>query len=781
MSLRRLENRNPPSALRIALRRWGRRLVIGFVILFCAAWVALKFIAIPSALLTKPPESVELVDRAGRSLRQTSVGERFRREVSYADIPQNVVHAMLAAEDKRFFGHGGVDWLATGRAAWTSARAGRKKSGASTITQQLIKLSVPRERTFTTKFIEMATALRLEQLWSKEQILAAYLNRVDFGNLNHGIVAAANFYFGKPLRDLSDAEAALLAGLPWNPSRINPLTNLNRAKARQETVLRRMQQNGWLTAEQHDRASGEPLRFITHGRDFQAPHFADLALEELSHAQSAEAARVGEQAASARLYREGIVATTLDLELNQFIERSVQDQLSRLRSENVRNAAVVVLENRTGAVLGLVGSENYFAPRSGMVNGATQPRSAGSTIKPVTYLLALERGATAATVFPDVPTEFPTPTGPYRPENYHRHCQGPARLREALACSLNIPAVKALQSLGGSAPLHARLKAWGMTTLTREPDEYGLGLTIGNAEVRLIELANVYATLARLGEWRPLRLLASGPAQPAPAGPPRASAELCWLIADILSDNNAREPAFGAVSALRFDFPVACKTGTSTDFRDNWAMAYTPEFTVGVWVGNFNGAPMREVSGVTGAAPIMHDVMGYLRHRFGTTWFARPSQIEEHTVHRISGKQVAADDRNGMREKFVAANVPAMAERSDYDAGGRVLLGPEFAAWAASADNQLREQVAISGDGGLHLVSPTPGATFLLDPDVPSSALVPLVATGAAQVIWESATLKFRDQSGQRFAVAKEGEHRLTARDPQSGRALTTWIRVKAL
>jgi penicillin-binding protein 1C len=276
-------------------------------------------------------------------------------------------------------------------------------------------------------------------------------------------------------------------------------------------------------------------------------------------------------------------------------------------------------------------------------------------------------------------------------------------------------------------------------------------------------------------------VLADAPAQPARADLPRPSREQCWLMADILSDNGAREPAFGAVSALRFDFPVACKTGTSTDFRDNWAMAYTPEFTVGVWVGNFNGAPMREVSGVTGAAPIMHDTMVYLHRRFGTTWYERPPQIREDFVNRISGKRVAANAAGAIQEKFVGENLPPAATAADTDKSGRLLLGSEYAEWAGSADNQLRDQVAIVSGGNLHLVSPAPGATFLVDPDVPSSSLVPLVATGAERLVWESATLKFRDQAGKRFAVAEEGEHRLTVRDPGSGRELTTWIRVKAL
>ena len=459
----------------------------------------------------------------------------------------------------------------------------------------------------------------------------------------------------------------------------------------------------------------------------------------------------------------------------------MKERLASLRAENVREAAAVVLDNRTGEVLALVGSENYFAPGSGMVNGATQPRSAGSTIKPITYLLALERGDTPATVVADVPTEFPTPTGPYRPENYHRHCQGPVRYREALACSLNIPAVKVLQSLGGAAILQRRLQAWGVTTLPKPPDEYGLGLTIGNAEVSLLELANLYATLARMGEWRTVSLRPNVQLPTSNIQRPTVQRDLCWLIADMLSDNAARTPSFGANSALRFNFPVACKTGTSTDFRDNWAVGYTPEFTVAVWVGNFNGSPMREVSGVTGAAPIMHDVMDHLHRRFGTTWFERPPGIVERAVHPLTGRAPGLARADAVVEKFAAQNPPPPERTDDYDSAGRVKLGEEYTEWTATADNQLRDRVVLADAGRLHLVSPQPGSTFLVDPDVPSSSLVPLVASGGSRLIWESRTLSFREQAGRTFAVAVEGRHNITARDPESGQVVTTWVVVKAL
>ncbi|HYR57148.1 MAG TPA: penicillin-binding transpeptidase domain-containing protein, partial [Chthoniobacteraceae bacterium] len=477
----------------------------------------------------------------------------------------------------------------------------------------------------------------------------------------------------------------------------------------------------------------------------------------------------------------------------RFVENAVRDQLARLHGKNVQEAAAVVIDNATGDVLALVGSQNYFAPGTGQVNGAWARRSAGSTLKPFTYLLALERGATPATIAADVPVTFPTPTGIFRPENYSHRCYGPLRYRVALANSLNIPAVRVLASIGGAAPLQQRLQDWGMTTLEQPAEHYGLGLTIGNAETRLLELANAYATLARMGEWRPYRLISGREtlnaqrstlnAQDSGSQLSTISSQLsAWLIADMLSDNAARALSFGMQSALRFDFPVACKTGTSSDFRDNWAMGFTPEFTVGVWVGNFDGSPMREVSGVTGAAPIMHAVMEQLHARFGTTWFATPSQIVEREVHPITGKLLAAWRPDAVREKFIAGKLPPVESPNDYDANGRVVLGPEFAEWSRSAENGMTARIAIeTADVPLRVVAPLPGTTFLVDPDLPSSERVPLRASGPGEVRWTSDSLEVREADGRIFAIAKEGEHRLIARDPATGRTAETWIRVKTL
>ena len=729
-------------------------------LLLLAGHFALKLVPIPPALLRPPVQSISLLDRTGIPLREARVAERFSHELAFDEVPRHVIDAMLAAEDKRFYRHHGIDWLASIRAAVAGLTHGRIVSGASTITQQLIKISERRPRTWRAKFIEAITALRLEQSWSKDQILAAYLNRLDFGNLNIGLASAADYYFGKPVSDLSDAEAAFLAGLPKNPRRLNPHVAPGAARSRKETVLRRMRDNGQLDLARYERAVSESLALHPPQRRFRAPHFVEMVLQQLAETPSAE------------------LRTTLDFRLNEQVEKIVRERLAQLREQNVRNAAAVVIDNASGDVIALVGSENYFAPGAGQVNGAWAQRSAGSALKPFTYLLALERGATPATMVADVRTSFPSADGFYRPENYNRRCYGPVRYRTALASSLNIPAVKVLLAAGGPAALHERLRECGLTTLNRSPEIYGLGLTLGNCEARLLEMTNAYASLARLGEFRPWRVLSTNATSPRRYSKP----ELVWQIADMLSDNSARTLAFGMNSALRFDYPVACKTGTSTDFRDNWTIGFTPEFSVGVWVGNFDGSPMREVSGVTGAGPILHSVFDYLHTNYGTSWYRTPASIVERAIHPLTGKLLADADARGVHEKFLVDRLPAAESPADYDAAGNVQLSPEYADWFRSAENSLRDRAVLAEAGdALRITSPLPGSVFVIDPDVPSTGKIPLVANGATQVEWRSESLTCRSEAGRDFAMATDGEHRIVVTDRASGRHAETWIRIRSL
>ena len=742
-----------------------RRFYPGSIVATLAALIALaefgpRLVPIPAALLHPPVQSVALLDRTGIPLREARVAERFSRELSLDEVPRHVIDAIVAAEDKRFYSHHGIDWLATGRAVVTGLTRGRIVSGASTITQQLIKISARRPRTFPAKIIESLAALRLEQSWSKEQILAAYLNRLDFGNLNIGLSAAADYYFGKPVSDLSDAEAAFLAGLPRNPRRLNPNVAPDAARRRQIIVLTRMRANGFIDESRYQLAAAESLTLRTPQRRFRAPHFVEMVLRQLPETHDAE------------------VRTTLDVRLNDQVEKIVWERLLQLREQKVRNAAAVVIDNATGDVIALVGSENYFAPGAGQVNGAWAPRSAGSALKPFTYLLSLERGATPASLVADVRTSFPSADGFYRPENYNRRCYGPVRYRTALASSLNIPAVKVLLAGGGPTALHERLTEVGLTTLNRPAEVYGLGLTLGNCEARLLEVTNAYASLARLGEFRPWRVLGTSPTSVRRYSRP----ELVWQVADMLSDNSARTLAFGMNSALRFDYPVACKTGTSTDFRDNWTIGFTPEFSVGVWAGNFDGSPMREVSGVTGAGPILHAIFDYLHSHYGTSWYRTPENIVERTVHPLTGKLLAEGDARGVREKFLRDQLPPAESTADYDPSGNVLLGPEYAEWFASAENCVADRAALSSTNGeLQISSPLPGSVYLVDPDVPTSRRIPLVVRGAPRVEWQSESLACDSGPDGSFALATEGEHRLVVTDPATGRQAETRIRVRCL
>jgi penicillin-binding protein 1C len=759
--------------------------------------LALRLVPVPPELDQPPPSATAFVDRFDRPLREQPNDDQFGRRLTQDRLPGPLVDATVAAEDKRFWAHGGVDWHATARAASQWLRHGRVVSGGSTITQQLIKLAHPRPRTPRTKVIEAVLAWRLEQVWDKPRILTEYLNRLDYGNLCRGPAEAAWFYFAKPPEDLTVAEAAFLAGLPQAPSRLNPVRHPDRALRRRQWILDRMRETGTLTATEHARATAQLIRVDVRPRVFAAPHFVDLVLARHGGAAAAGAGQT--------------LRTTLDLALHRQVERILGDQIHRLQAQRAHNGAVVVIENSSGDVLALVGSEDYFAPAAGQVNGAWAPRSAGSTFKPFTYLLAFERGATAATIAADVPTEFPTPTGVFRPVNYDRRWRGPLRYRLTLANSLNIPAVRVLAASGGPEALRDRLRACGLTTLDRPAEHYGLGLTIGNAEARLLELTGAYAALARLGVYRPYRLvltpgrgglaaLSSFRHSVIPLPPGRAaqalttdadrrvgSADAAWLVADILADNAARVLAFGVESDLRFDFPVACKTGTSSDFRDNWAFGYTPEFTVGVWVGNFDGSPMERVSGVTGAAPVLHEVFVHLRARFGTTWYPTPEGLHTLAVHPATGHRIGSTRPEAVFEKFLPGTEPAWETDADYDSEGRVLLPSEYEEWVRSDGERLGLRFALTKapatgtePPSVRWITPLPGTTYVLDADLPeSSRWVRLRVAGADDIEWDSPTLELRGgANGTRVRLA-EGRHEIAARVRSTGARSTTWIQVR--
>ncbi len=738
------------------------------VLLACAVAVeiALRFTPMPAALLSARIDSTEFLDRDGRPLRIMLVDERcYAQRCPLSDVSLQLIAATISAEDRRFRSHGGIDPRALARAIGSAVHAGGARSGASTITQQLVKLADPGPRAVSRKLREMWLALRVEQMWSKDHIIEEYLNRLDYGNLQVGIAAASRYYFAKPPSDLSPAEAAFLAGLPQSPSRLDPHDHFSAAQARQRWVLGRMRADGILDAETCARAVAQKLFLAPPRREFEAPHFVDLLLQRRGVLPP----------------QGGPVRTTLDLPLNHFVEARLAGQLAHIADKHASSGAVVVIDNPTGDVLALVSSGEYFRPGVGQMNGAWTIRSPGSAVKPFTYMLALERGANPGTIVPDVPSDFSTDTGLYSPNNYNHRFYGPVSLRFALGNSLNIASIQALQLAGGPEVLHRRLFDLGITTLDHEVADYGLGLTLGNGEVRLLELANAFATIGRLGLYRPYRLLRRELTGGVP-GRQVCDARAAYLVADMLSDNAARAASFGLNSYLAFDFPVACKTGTSSNYRDNWVLACTPEYTVGVWVGNMDGSPMRGITGVTGAAPLMHEVMTHLHEQRGTSWFARPEGITEYRIHPLTGRLAAPEDGAALTEKCLWK--PDAARSVDFDAQGRVVLPAEYAPWLASPQNLLENLVTCANAGPeLRIIQPLPGATYFLDPDLPADAQwVALRAVAPGSIAWSCDSLPC-ELSGerQRVQLLRAGRHVITARDTITGRTAETWIDVREL
>ncbi len=751
--------------------KWPRRIIRcllagGLVLLL--GWFVLPFaISLPAGLLGNPPASPVLLDRHGTPILHLVLPDSSRATpVVLEEIPADLIACTLAAEDKRFFQHGGIDLLATLRATRDCLIRRSIVSGASTITQQLVKISSPpAPRNLFTKLREALIARRLEMSWPKRRILTAYLNRLDYGNLRTGTAEAARFYYQKPLADLSLAECATLAGLPQAPTRLNPITHPARAINRRDTVLKRLAAMGNLDPARLTAALAEPLNLRGLTEPQPAPWLARQA--EISQ-------------------RKAEIQTTLDLTLQRDLQAIVHQETAKLRAANLRHAAVVVIHNPTGEILALVSSADWHDLRGGQINGAVTPRSPGSALKPFTYLLAISRNHRIPTsILADIPTPFRTPQGLDLPENYDRAYRGPVTLRTALACSLNVPALRELNALGGPRPLYQLLSNLGITTLGDDSSVHGLGLTLGNAPVCLLELTNAYATLARQGRYFPPILFLPSKLD---VGHSLFDVRSAYLIADILSDPAARAPAFQPGGPLDLPFRCAVKTGTSSDFHDNWCLGFTPEFTVGVWAGNFEQQPMKGISGITGAGPIFHRTMLRLYQTNTPTWFPRPPDLVDISIDVRNGKLSPATAGNPHLHSDLAppGNLPPAATAADYDAAGKALLDPTYAAWFASNYNLRHHDLALDpatpASEPLRIISPANNSTYLLDPEIPSGSnqLRPVTnLPGTAR--WASATLRIQPASPEPIIHLTPGTHTLTATDPATGITHTLTLRVKSL
>lgn len=588
-----------------------------------------------------PAVSTKLFDRNGNLLYEIYADQR-RTPLALEDIPEHVKQATIAIEDKDFYKHYGFSVSGMARAFYKTVFQ-KQLEGGSTLTQQLVKNSLlTPERTVRRKLREFVLALFVELRYSKDQILELYLNQIPYGSTAYGIGSAAEMYFGKEVKDLTLAEAALLAGLPAAPTRYSPFgANPELAKARQELVLKRMVEDGYISPEEAKQAAEQKLKFSPNQPSIQAPHFS-LWVKEL----------LAEKYGDAVVEQGGLrVTTTLDLELQQFAQETVAAEINKLANYNVGNGAALVTRPASGEILAMVGSKDYFAEKEdGKFNVIFARRQPGSSIKPLNYALGLEdKKITASTPLADIPTCFlVTGQKPYCPRNYDSQFHGAVQVRFALGNSYNIPAVRVL-ALNGIEHFIEFARNMGISTFT-DPKNYGLSLTLGGGEVTPYDMAVAFGVFANGGikkplnpilkieDWRGKTLYELN--QDEVEGDRILSSGAAFIISHILHDNNARIAAFGPNSYLRVaGHPeVSVKTGTTNDRRDNWTIGYTGHALTVTWVGNNDNTPMSgAVSGVSGASPIWNAIMQevlnkaedgfYSSKDSGHAWPRQPAEV----------------------------------------------------------------------------------------------------------------------------------------------------------
>jgi len=594
--------------------------------------------------------STQILDRNDVLLYEIFADEN-RTPIELNSLPPYVAQATIAIEDKNFYNHFGLDFVGIARALLNNARGGGLQGG-STLTQQLVKISLlSQDRTWERKAKEAILTVSTEIRYSKDEILEMYLNYVPYGGTAWGIEAAAQTFFDKSAKDLTLPEAAYLAGLPQSPSRYSPFGNSPElGTQRQKEVLRRMVEDGFITADEAEAAGQTPLHFAENQFTIKAPHFVFYIRDQLV-----------EEYGQALVERGGLrVHTTLDYDLQSVVQASLSAEINTLQRLRVSNGAAVVTRPSTGEILAMVGSRDYFnATSEGKINMTVRERQPGSSIKPLNLAVALQlRKVTLGTMLLDIPTCFELlGQAPYCPRNYDGSFRGPVLMRQALANSYNIPAVK-IMGLNTTGEFIRVAAALGLTGL-RSAENYGLSLGLGAGEVRMVDMATAFGALANQGVKVPLNgverienytgevLYESDPAARREQRDkelflaPKTSAEqrpqpdfklstdpddiyrvlepeVSWLVSHVMRDNDARSAAFGSRSQLYIPgHDVAVKTGTTNDLRDNWTIGFTPEYLAAVWVGNNNNSEMSAVvSGVTGAAPIWNDIMRYLLNEY---------------------------------------------------------------------------------------------------------------------------------------------------------------------
>lgn len=721
--------------------------------------------------------SQRFVDAAGVLLREVR-GEDGARAypVAAAATETLLAAALIQAEDRRFFQHPGIDPIGVVRAAWNDLRPQRGLQGASTLTMQLARTLRPHPRTLLGKLDEMALALRMEASTSKREILRAYMQHAPFGPQLRGAEAAARQLFGKPVAELSAGEAATLAALPKAPGLYLSARGRERLRARRDFILQRLHETGGIDALQMARAQVEPLPDRVLAGGFVAPHLIE-ALRQ---------GRLGPAPTGAR------VELTLSSALQRSVETAVAQHVEALRDRHVGAGAAVVLDNQSGAILAYVGSADFHGP-AGQNDGVVALRQPGSALKPFVYALGMESNQLdAASLLPDVPLSIEGDDGVFAPQNYDGKFHGPVRAREALGNSYNVPAVWLADRIGVGAVLEG-LQRVGFGSLSRSATHYGAALALGDGEVRLLELAEAYAMLAREGLSVHAHA-ARGAGRPAERVLP---ADIARMVTDMLADRRARAASFGDHSVLELPYPVAAKTGTSKGFRDNITAGYTREITVVTWVGNFDGSPMRDVSGIAGAGPLFRTVMELAMQGRSPAPFAAPEgRFVRSAICPLSGRRPGAACPHRIEEWVrgdgASGSTCMMHEHATIAPDG-LRAGPgcagasvqaverypePYVSWARGARRPVAPRESsprcpgapVEAVTALRIVTPRDGARYQLDPGrAAASQELALELEGHAEQILLDGIVLAPQRAGVRVPLTR-GPHEVVVRGARGER-----------
>jgi penicillin-binding protein 1C len=644
--------------------------------------------------------SVKFYDRNGNLLQEV-LSESSTRSVhaNIENVSPYFLDALIATEDKNFYQHSGIDYAAVLRAAWQNLKSQEIVSGASTITLQLARLVHPADRTLISKIKEAYFAYRVEAGMDKKAIFEEYINRLPMGGNLYGIEGASKAYFGISSCDLTLAQATFLASIPNSPNELNPYHNLREIKERQRIVLARMVEQAMIPESRVEGVLKEDVLLKPQEASFLAPHFVFSLMASLP--DSAQT-----------------ITTSIDIEIQKMVAAQISNILSYLKDYHVTNAGAILLDNKTGEVLAYVGSANYFnTDIDGQNDGVLALRQPGSTLKPFLYMLALEDGFNPASLISDIPTHYRMPTGIYSPKNYSESFHGPVRLREALANSLNVPAVRVLAKTGVDRFL-SRLHDYRFDSLDKDAEFYGVGLTLGGGEVTLFELTRAYMCLSRMGSFIPVNEITAinGRRLELPSEEVTISTpQFNYLIADILGDHFARTSEFGFRSVLNLPFPCSVKTGTSFRFCDNWTVGYTQDYTLGIWVGNFDHTPMLKVSGVTGAGPIFASIMTTLYNKKEyPEKFSQPEGLVRVIICPLSGKvpskycQTTVEELIPKRDLSASRDICEMHVQRDEKIAS--VVPAKFRAWADELG--LETQQRDEQDSEFRIVNPKSGAIY---------------------------------------------------------------------